>query len=197
MITAQRLMFMAAAATLGVSIGLVGCTAESQEVHANDQAGVIDVDKLVAVMRPTEGNEVSGTVTFTQVDSQVRVQANISGLTPDQEHAIHVHEFGDDRSDDGTSTGGHYNPEGLPHGLPDESERHAGDLGNLEADGDGNASYEIMLDNVTLGSAHNPVIGRAVIIHAEPDDGSQPVGAAGARIASGIIGVANPELADN
>jgi Cu-Zn family superoxide dismutase len=36
----------------------------------------------------------------------------------------------------------------------------------------------------------NPIVGRAVIIHAKSDDGSQPVGNAGVRVGQGVIGIA-------
>lgn len=147
----------------------------------------------VAVMVPTEGNSTRGTVRFVQHDGSVTVTAEISGLTPGAQHAIHVHEFGDLTAPDGTSAGGHYNPEGHDHGLPEQQARHAGDLGNLAADENGNAHYEITVDNITVAGMHNPVIGRGVIIHADTDDGGQPTGNAGARISMGVIGVAkNP-----
>ena len=44
--------------------------------------------------------------------------------------------------------------------------------------------------NISVAGAKNPVLGRAIIVHAKPDDGGQPVGNAGARIAQGVIGVA-------
>jgi Cu-Zn family superoxide dismutase len=90
------------------------------------------------------------------------------------------------------SAGGHYNPENHPHALPDSSNRHAGDLGNLQADDQGKAHYEITVDNISVAGTKNPIIGRGVIVHAKPDDGGQPVGNAGGRIACGVIGVANP-----
>ncbi|MCP5412982.1 MAG: superoxide dismutase family protein, partial [Alphaproteobacteria bacterium] len=68
--------------------------------------------------------------------------------------------------------------------------RHAGDLGNLTADATGKATYEIVVDNISIAGPHNPILGRGVIIHAKPDDGGQPVGNAGGRIACGVIGVA-------
>ena len=37
--------------------------------------------KAIAVLHPTEGNKVSGTVTFTEEADGVRVQADLTGLT--------------------------------------------------------------------------------------------------------------------
>lgn len=147
------------------------------------------INHAVAVMVPTQGNTTRGTVRFEQADTGVTVTAEISGLTPGAQHAIHVHEFGDLTAPDGTSAGGHYNPEGHDHGLPEQQARHAGDLGNLTADEQGNAHYEITVDNITVAGMTNPVIGRGVIIHAQTDDGGQPTGNAGARISMGVIGV--------
>lgn len=155
--------------------------------HAEMMAAITHA---VAVMVPTEGSETHGTVRFEQTDGGVAVTADISGLTPGAQHAIHVHEFGDLTAPDGTSAGGHYNPQGHDHGLPEQEMRHAGDLGNLTADDQGNTHYEITVDNITVAGLNNPVIGRGVIIHAKTDDGGQPVGNAGARISMGVIGVA-------
>jgi Cu-Zn family superoxide dismutase len=77
--------------------------------------------------------------------------------------------------------------------LPDSENRHAGDLGNVQADDQGKAHYEITVTNISIMGAKNPILGRGLIIHAKVDDGSQPVGNAGARIACGVIGVANPK----
>lgn len=149
------------------------------------------VKQAVAVLHPTAGNKCRGTVRFTQEGDAVKVVADIEGLAPGQKHAFHVHQYGDSTSADGMSAGGHYNPDGHQHGLPDASQRHAGDLGNLQADNDGKAHYEITVRNITVAGTKNPVIGRGVIVHAKVDDGGQPVGNAGARIASGVIGVAS------
>jgi Cu-Zn family superoxide dismutase len=154
-------------------------------VHAAEEK------QAVAVLQPTAGSKCHGVVKFTQVGDSVKVVADVEGLTPGQKHAIHIHYFGDLTSTDGMSTGGHYNPEGHQHGLPDKDMRHAGDLGNLEADSSGKCHYEITVKNISVGGAKNPILGRGLIVHAKVDDGGQPVGNAGARIASAVIGVAN------
>ena len=150
------------------------------------------VKQAVAVLHATAGNKCHGTVRFTQDGDSVKVVADIEGLTPGQKHAFHIHQFGDCSSSDGMSAGGHYNPENHQHGLPETENRHAGDLGNLQADNDGKAHYEITVKNISVAGIKNPIIGRGVIVHAKVDDGGQPVGNAGARIACGVVGVANP-----
>ena len=159
----------------------------SHHKHGSQWKGV---PQVVAVMQPTAGNKAGGTVVFTQTKDGVKVEANITGLSPNSEHAIHVHQFGDVRLDNGKGAGGHYNPEGHDHGLPAKDKRHAGDLGNLKADANGAASYTIVAKNISVAGLHNPVVGRGVIIHAKVDDGGQPTGNAGARISQGVIGVA-------
>lgn len=140
-----------------------------------------------ATTRPSMNN-VNGTVTFTETAGKVKVVANISGLTPNTTHGFHVHASGDVSAPDLMSTGGHYNPDNHAHGGPTTSPVHAGDLGNIKADASGKAMYEITVDNISLGGAKNDVVGKAVIIHASPDDlKSQPAGNAGARVAGGVI----------
>ncbi|NJK28870.1 MAG: superoxide dismutase family protein [Acaryochloris sp. RU_4_1] len=145
--------------------------------------------EAIALLTPTAGNQVTGSVRFVQSGDTVMVTAKIQGLQPDSVHAWHIHEFGDLSSSDGKAMGGHYNPEQMPHGLPNNPKRHAGDLGNLTADRLGKAMKEITVDNITINGAKNPILGRGMIIHAETDDGGQPLGNAGKRVAQGIIGV--------
>ncbi len=145
--------------------------------------------KAIAVIQATAGNNVSGTIIFQQENEVINITGNITGLNPGQKHGIHVHEFGDISAEDASSAGGHYNPKDVKHSLVDSSERHLGDLGNLQADAQGNASLNLSLSNRLLCHKKS-VIGRAVIIHEKEDDGGQPTGNAGARIGAGVIGVA-------
>src|SRR5207247_5722445 len=139
------------------------------------------VKQAVAVLHATAGNKCQGTVRFTQDGGSVKVVADIKGLVPGQKHAFHIHQFGDCSSSDGMSAGGHYNPENHEHGLPEAENRHAGDLGNLQADNDGKAHYEITVKNISVAGLKNPIVGGGVIVHAKVDEGSQPGGNTGAR----------------
>ena len=164
------------------------------EMESHGHAGAVagDVDEAICVLHPTEGNDVTGTVTFTKSGNGVKVVADVKGLTPGK-HGFHVHEYGDCSAPDATSAGGHFNPEGVEHGGPDADVRHVGDMGNLEAGDDGTAHLEYTDDMIQLTGEHG-IIGRAIIVHADEDDlTSQPTGAAGARVACGVIGVGNLE----
>jgi Cu-Zn family superoxide dismutase len=146
--------------------------------------------KAIAVLHAASGSQVAGTVTFTKTGDTVQMVADITGLTPGK-HAFHIHEFGDCSAADASSAGGHFNPMKKPHGAPDNPERHAGDMGNLEADSTGKAHLELK-DSMLKLSGENSILGHAVIVHEKVDDWSQPVGNAGGRQACGIIGVVKP-----
>jgi len=140
---------------------------------------------LVAKVEPTQGNHAKGEVRFYKVEGGVRVLARIEGLTPGK-HGFHVHEKGDCSAPDAMSAGGHFNPSGAPHGAPaaDRTARHAGDLGNLEADAEGKAKY----DRVDTVLDYAQLQGLSILVHAGEDDfTSQPAGNSGARIGCGVI----------
>ncbi len=156
-------------------------------------ARAADPTSAVAVLHSTAGSKTTGVVRFEPLpDGRIHVTGTIERLTPHSEQAIHIHEFGDCTSPDATSAGGHYNPEGHMHGLPAQEMRHAGDLGNLKSDADGVAHLDLTVDLLTINGPKNPIIGHGVIVHAKLDDGGQPTGNAGARVACGVIGWASP-----
>jgi len=146
--------------------------------------------KAVAMLYPTAGNKVNGTVTFTEVADGVQIQAAITGLTPGN-HGFHVHQFGDCSAADAASAGGHFNPTNKPHAGPDAVERHVGDMGNVEVDASGTAKLDYVDHHISLTNDKESVIGRSIVIHAKADDlKSQPAGDSGARVACGVIGIA-------
>jgi Cu-Zn family superoxide dismutase len=144
--------------------------------------------RATAQLQPTKGNKTFGEATFEQADGKVRAVIYVQGLKPGQEHGLHIHEAGDCSSGDGMSTKGHFNPHAKVHARHDNPERHAGDLPSLKADKDGRAKVDAVLDVITVRAGPASVVGRGLIVHADPDDfKTQPTGNAGARIACGVI----------
>jgi Cu-Zn family superoxide dismutase len=146
-------------------------------------------DYVVATLKPTRGNTAAGTVFFSQEGGDVVLRGRISGLRPNQVHGFHVHEKGDCSSDDAMSAGGHLNPDGKRHGPPN-AEHHAGDIPSIKADDNGVATVRARVAGTLLGSGAADVAGKALVVHASPDDyTTQPTGNSGARIACGVIGI--------
>ncbi|MGB5499751.1 MAG: superoxide dismutase family protein [Maribacter sp.] len=151
----------------------------------------VNVEVIKFSMEPKSNSTVKGEVTFTQEEGKVTMMATFSGLS-EGEHAIHLHEKADCSSDDGKSSGGHWNPTHEPHGKWGVTEGyHKGDIGNLVADAEGNATLEFSTDQWCIGcdDENKNILGKAVIVHQGVDDfTSQPSGAAGARIScTGVI----------
>lgn len=150
------------------------------------------VNRAVAVLRPLQGSAVQGTIFFIQEGKDIRIVADITGLSPGK-HGIHIHEFGDATTTDGSSLGGHFNPKNIMHGGPDDKVRHLGDLGNIEADRTGRAKFSRIDSQISL-SGGNSIIGRSIVIKEKADDlKTQPGGAAGSRIGFGVIGISATE----
>jgi superoxide dismutase, Cu-Zn family len=152
------------------------------------QSAAPEALQATAALQPTKGSKAFGEATFEQMGDKVHVIVNAQGLKPSQEHGFHIHEAGDCSSGDGMSTKGHFNPGGKPHGNPASSEHHAGDLPALKADKGGRAKAEADIAGVTLAPGPASLVGRGLIIHADPDDyKTQPTGNSGSRIACGVI----------
>ncbi|CAL0299231.1 unnamed protein product [Lupinus luteus] len=139
-------------------------------------------------------NNVRGSLQFLQhPNGTTHVSGSITGLSPGL-HGFHIHALGD-TTNGCISTGPHFNPLKKDHGAPTDDTRHAGDLGNIVAGPDGVADISIRDDQIPLSGVHS-ILGRAVVVHADPDDLgrgghelSKATGNAGARVACGIIGL--------
>ncbi|WP_420993429.1 superoxide dismutase family protein [Cupriavidus sp. 30B13] len=163
---------------LAVAGALAGC----------GSMGMDGGDNAVARLDAKSGTATQGTVTFTQRGDRVLVKADVTGLPPNTEHGFHVHEKGDCSSPDAMSAGGHFNPTGKPHGSMSMPDHHAGDINNLRADASGRAQASFELTGVTVAPGPTSVVGRAVVVHKDPDDyRTQPTGNSGGRVACGVI----------
>lgn len=163
-----------------LGLGFLGCATEKEGTTGNSKA------EAVANLNPTKDSTVRGTIYFTRVSDGVRVDGEVTGLTPGP-HGFHIHEKGDCSAPDAMSAGGHYNPTDMPHGDPAAALRHIGDLGNIEANASGVAKFS-RIDKVVRLEGPNSIIGHAVIVHGKADDlKSQPAGNAGPRVACGLV----------
>lgn len=146
--------------------------------------------KVIMSLDSKSDSNVTGNIVFTQDEGIITMIAVLDGLTAG-EHAIHIHDKADCSSDDGKSSGGHWNPTAQPHGKwGDAAGYHKGDIGNFTANGDGHATITKITDEwcIGCGDATKDILGKAIIVHQGVDDfTSQPSGAAGARVSCGGI----------
>jgi|TARA_B110000116_G_scaffold245537_1_gene236692 Cu-Zn family superoxide dismutase len=157
----------------------------------SDQTVRKTIKKNQFILSPKSGSNTNGTVIFTEKDGQVTLELVMNRLSQGT-HAIHIHEKADCSSEDGKSSGGHWNPTFENHGAWGSKDGyHKGDIGNFLADKNGNGGITFSTDQWCLGCDDDTknLIGKAVIVHQGTDDLiSQPSGAAGARISCvGII----------
>lgn len=89
------------------------------------------------------------------------------------------------------------NPHNKEHGAPEDENRHVGDLGNFDTDGQGNASGSKEDKFIKLIGPES-VVGRTLVVHAGTDDlgrgghaESKKTGNAGGRPACGVIGISS------
>lgn len=168
-----KMVFLAGSLILGVSI---------QNALAHDDLSA------TAELAPKSGSKVSGTLKLIQLsDDKVLVTGMVEGLSPGK-HGFHIHVNKNCDSPDAMSAGGHFNPTGNHHGASQSGDHHLGDLGNIEANDHGQAKVNIEIHGVTVALiGMNSIAERSLIIHANPDDFSDPAGNSGARVACGEI----------
>ena len=87
------------------------------------------------------------------------------------------------------AAGGHFNPYGDDHGMPNATERHVGDLGNIVTPAGAGTATPVDIEDhyITLFEATEGIAGRTLVIHADPDDFMGASGNAGSRVACGIV----------
>ena len=165
-------------------------TTKSSENSTAKNPNSMEKKKVKVTMEAKSGSTVKGNAVFNQESGVVSMVALFSGLSQGT-HAIHLHEKADCSSDDGTSSGGHWNPTGTPHGKwGDDKGYHKGDIGNFTVNEKGNGTLTFSTDEwcIGCGDEKKDILGKAIIVHQGTDDfTSQPSGAAGGRISCGGI----------
>lgn len=190
--------------SLAAVIALSGCasTADTAAAPAADASAPAPASEAPAAPAATStlasaaanltsasGSLVSGQLRLVPMGDGVHASGEIGGLPPNSTHAFHIHEKGDCSAADASSAGGHFNPGDAPHGRITNPQHHAGDNDNLVSNAEGVATVDAHFSGVVLGGGGpTDVVGRAIVVHAQPDDyTSQPSGNAGARVACGVI----------
>lgn len=139
-----------------------------------------------AEMMDSTGKKL-GMLTVSDDAGGIMIMGALTGL-PKGEHAIHVHTTGS-CTPNFAAAGGHWNPTNKEHGKDSPKGPHLGDTPNFTVAGD-TTSVMVTTPGGSL-KGENAVLdadGAAIVIHAKADDyKSQPAGAAGDRIACGVI----------
>lgn len=164
-------------------ISLTACsTREEKEEKLTEVAEAVKV--ATADIHSASQKNISGLVNFEETPEALIVTTDIVGLKKNTRLGFHIHQEGICEGPEYKSAGDHFNPHKMNHGGPESTQKHSGDMGNLQTNKDGKAETRIVLKGVTL----NEVLGKAVLIHAKPDDlKTQPSGKSGAKIACGLI----------
>ena len=181
--------FIAANAGYASFAALAALALSACQTLSDEKKPVIALAEMMPTAAAAAANlKPTGTVTLTQIGTnRVLIKAEISGLKPYSEHGFHVHAV-PDCSGDGLRTGGHFNPDGNPHGDPSHILRHAGAMFNIKTDGAGVGTTRQEVDTIMLTPGKYSIIGMPLITHRDPDDYvSQPLGNAGPRVSCGIV----------
>ncbi|EFJ21114.1 hypothetical protein SELMODRAFT_107342 [Selaginella moellendorffii] len=119
--------------------------------------------KAIALLQEAGNSNVTGVVYFTQnaTGSHTALHGIIQGLKPGL-HGLHIHTSGD-LSSGCNVLGTHYNPLNRRHNDNVNIDRHAGDLGNIQAAANGR-NFSIPLRGA------NSILGRSIVVHDHADD---------------------------
>jgi Cu-Zn family superoxide dismutase len=146
-------------------------------------------ETAAAELKFVDGSD-AGSIKLTQTPAGALLKIDLKGLKPGP-HGLQVHKVG--KCDgDFASAGPIYNPLAAKHGFLNDEGPMAGDLPNVYAAADGTVVAEILSPFLHVdengGDSLFDADGSALVLFEKADDyRSNPEGAAGARIACGVL----------
>jgi Cu-Zn family superoxide dismutase len=170
-------------------------TKKKEEVKETTEKEMVEeikteINSIEISLEAKNDSGVTGKLAFMKEGDRITLESKLFGLKPGL-HAIHIHEKADCSATDGSSAGGHWNPTFEQHGKwGDDAGYHKGDIGNFEADQDGNGYVTMSTTEwcIGCGDEKRDILGKAIIVHQGADDFvSQPSGDAGSRVVCGAI----------
>jgi Cu-Zn family superoxide dismutase len=172
-----------------VFASVVGMALAVATIPAAAEMGMTGKGHAMADLVDAQG-VIKGHAMVMQGKDGLHISVHAAGLTPGV-HAVHVHAIGLCTAPDFKSAGGHWNPTMKQHGRDNPAGMHMGDMPNMIVGADGTGSLEAVIAGGMLNGGEMPLLdadGAAVVIHETADDyKTDPAGAAGARIACGVV----------
>ncbi len=171
------------------SLWIAGGLAGAQTGQPGKAESIASPATARATLKDAAGKSI-GEASLRETPSGVLIAVDLSGA-PAGVHAFHVHGTGKCEPPKFDSAGGHLGAAAKQHGFLNSAGPHAGDLPNVHVPADGRLSFEVLLPGATLSSGSGALLdadGAALVLHAAADDyRTNPAGAAGDRIACGVI----------
>lgn len=140
-----------------------------------------------ATIRDLAGARV-GSATFTDTFNGLLISGTVTGLGLGA-HGVHIHSVGKCESPF-TTAGPHFDADHKKHGFRIREGPHTGDLPNIDMPAAGTLKFEFLLKGVTVNGPNALLAGdgASIVFHSGRDDFlTDPDGAAGARLACGVI----------